>query len=269
VQHYKSGGRSDDAATIPHVADPVYLIPAALCCLVPRPEIFTDSVYNTMIATQPTEITSPSLDSLPSPVTPSVLSQCQSYNSDTSASSVPSTSSDKMATTSKRYPAHLSRGSPPPRFADQQTLKRRPNSGQYETMEDLLAAAGYSVTRVFTPDTERVQRLAQDNEQMPSQKPVENVGGIGTRVAGWFAHIMPAGAGTGAIPSRRHVQTSEVRVEVVEDPEANPFLQPKSSAGTVLGGRQYPQATRSVSLSIALCRSVCYWLLASLVSKPG
>ncbi|KAG8700728.1 hypothetical protein FRC11_012707, partial [Ceratobasidium sp. 423] len=76
------------------------------------------------------------------------------HSADSMTSSDESSTDNKLGeactpTRARRYPAHLSHGSP-----------RKPsvNSNQYETMEDLLAAAGYAVTRVFTPETERTQK---------------------------------------------------------------------------------------------------------------
>lgn len=177
-----------------------------------------------------------------SPVTPSVLSQSQSLDSITSASASSGCgmgeSVASITPTRRRYPAHLSHGSPPG------TQRKRPNSGQYETMEDLLAAAGYSVTRVFTPETERVQGGGEGE----GEGKVGDVGGggVGALVAGWFAHILPAtSAAPGSGSRSSSAKAPEVRVDVEEDAEANPFLRPSGGVGV---GRYYPQATRSVSL---------------------
>ncbi|KAJ1301965.1 hypothetical protein OPQ81_000802 [Rhizoctonia solani] len=123
-------------------------------------------------------------------------------------------------TRARRYPAHLSHGSP-----------RKPHltSNQYETMEELLAAAGYTVTRVFTPETERTQKLQDQAKE-------EAAGGAGIRTmfAGWFAHLLPATATGASKPPTRP------EPEVEEDVGSNPFLTVHGASG------QYPQATRSL-----------------------
>ncbi|KAG9078762.1 hypothetical protein FS749_009176 [Ceratobasidium sp. UAMH 11750] len=183
--------------------------------------------------------------------TPSVLSQHQSFNSLTTTTTGDGEDYESIASTPKRYPAHLSRGSPPAtaraRNMHQQTPTptRRPNSSQYETMEDLLTAAGYSVTRVFTPETERVQRLAHDhNHEGETRKPSAAGGKIGTLVAGWISHILPAGGSV-----RRHVPTPEVRVQAADD-ESNPFLESGPSA------QRFPQAARSLRTHLSSVRAV-------------
>lgn len=213
-----------------------------------------------MATTEVVETESPSVTAS-SPVTPSVLSQSQSIDSMTSASASASSGSgagcgigeSAVTPTRRRYPANLSHGSPP----GTQRQRARPNSSHYETMEDLLAAAGYSVTRVFTPETERVKRLSsgggdESGKGGEGDGKGEVGGGIGTLVAGWFAHIMPA-AGASPGPARTP--------EVEEDAEANPFLRPAPGAG----GRHLSQATRSVS---RLFRSLC-WVSRSLLSSPS
>ncbi|CAE6517632.1 unnamed protein product [Rhizoctonia solani] len=122
-------------------------------------------------------------------------------------------------TRARRYPAHLSHGSP-----------RKPNlnSNQYETMEDLLAAAGYTVTRVFTPETERTQKM---QEQAKDEQ--KEGAGIGTRFAGWIAHFLPTATTSGTS------RLTRAEPEVEEDVSSNPFL-------TAPRGGQYPQATHSL-----------------------
>lgn len=199
-----------------------------------------------MAAVEDVETASPSVTAS-SPVTPSLLSQSQSIDSITSASASASSGSgsgsgcgteDSVTPTRRRYPVHLSHGSPP----GTQRQQKRPNSSHYETMEDLLAAAGYAHTRVFTPETERVQRLASGGADERG-KHVKGegdgkgeAGGLGTLVAGWFAHILPAAHGSGSS------RPPEVRVEVEEDADSNPFLRPGGAME-----RHFPQATRSVS----------------------
>ncbi|KAG8737353.1 hypothetical protein FRC10_008291 [Ceratobasidium sp. 414] len=207
------------------------------------------------MATTEAEATPGSLDSdAPSRSdTPSVLSQHQSFNSLTTMTTITGDDDDEsIASTPKRYPAHLSRGSPPAaaraRNLHQHTPTRRPNSSQYETMEDLLTAAGYTVTRVFTPETERVQRLAHNhdnNHEGETRKPDAAGGGIGTLVAGWISHIIPAGGSV-----RRHGPTPEVRVQAADDDEPNPFLESGPST------QRFPQAARSLRTHLSSTRTV-------------
>ncbi|KAG8693599.1 hypothetical protein FRC08_009015, partial [Ceratobasidium sp. 394] len=201
--------------------------------------------------------------------TPSVLSQHQSFNSLTTTTTGDGEDYESIASTPKRYPAHLSRGSPPATARARnihhqtQTPTKRPNSSQYETMEDLLTAAGYSVTRVFTPETERVQRLAHDhnhNHEGETRKPSAAGGKIGTLVAGWISHILPAGGSV-----RRHVPTPEVRVQAADD-ESNSFLESGPSA------QRFPQAARSVSLSlipISLSIAACFFIAPLFPASSG
>ncbi|KAG8692767.1 hypothetical protein FRC09_010969 [Ceratobasidium sp. 395] len=176
----------------------------------------------------------------------SVLSHSQSFNSLTSTSTKPFADDGSMTVTPKRrYPAHLSRGSPPPREQN-----RSPTSDQYESMEDLLTAAGYTVTRVFTPDTERIQRMSAGEEQRDDSTmskasgSTTEGGGIGTLVAGWISHIIPASGG--GRTARRHGQTPVVRVQPVEeDAQSNPFLESSSNLG-VSSHHRFPHTARSL-----------------------
>ncbi|QRW10933.1 hypothetical protein RhiLY_09932 [Ceratobasidium sp. AG-Ba] len=169
-----------------------------------------------------------------------------------SQSSLTSATSDEdnesIMSTPKRYPAHLSHGSAPRQRQQQQTQRVRPNSSQYETMEELLTAAGYTVTRVFTPETERVQRLSQgrDEEDEDGQKTGEQgtraASGIGRLVTGLIAHIMPSTSG-GSTTSRR--PTPALRVQIVDDADSNPFLD-SSSPMMRSAGSAYSQAAHSL-----------------------
>ncbi|KAG9105583.1 hypothetical protein FRC07_009166, partial [Ceratobasidium sp. 392] len=187
----------------------------------------------------------------------SVSSQSQSFNSLTSM--YDDEESTMTVTPKRRYPAHLSRGSPP---AGARPRSRSPNSSQYETMEDLLAAAGYTVTRVFTPETERVQRLTGDESTQASTSTARNTsggGGIGTLVAGWISHIIPhsTGQGGGRTIRRHAVQTPVVRVQGVEDDddtESNPFLDPSSNLGVASGHHRFPHAARSLRTHLSSTR---------------
>lgn len=170
----------------------------------------------------PTSISHPNLDHADMPATddssdhtPSsspVLSFTQSADSVTSSEESMGDSLARVPSRVGRYPAHLSHGSPP--------RKPRLNSDQYETMEDLLAAAGYSVTRVFTPETERTLKMETKEEQAGA--------GIGSMFAGLITHLL--------------------------SPAPSKLIQPAATGSnpplSVQRGGQYPQATRSVSASI-------------------
>ncbi|KAF8755391.1 hypothetical protein RHS01_05288 [Rhizoctonia solani] len=97
-------------------------------------------------------------------------------------------------------------------------LPRKPHSNQYETMEELLAAAGYTVTRVFTPETERTQKM---QDQAKDEHKGAGGAGIGTMFAGWIAHILPA-ASTSSTPVSPTSPSSTFRVQ--KDAGSNPFL---------------------------------------------
>ncbi|KAH7322155.1 hypothetical protein B0J17DRAFT_723659 [Rhizoctonia solani] len=97
----------------------------------------------------------------------------------------------------------------------------------YETMEELLAAAGYTVTRVFTPETERTQKIQETQEE-------HKEGGIGTIFAGWIAQILPAATTSGTSKSNTRPEPAE------EDVGSNPSLTVRGTSG------QFPQATRSL-----------------------
>ncbi|EIW55635.1 uncharacterized protein TRAVEDRAFT_66008 [Trametes versicolor FP-101664 SS1] len=62
-----------------------------------------------------------------------------------------------------RYPTNLSVGEP-----GRVPLHRRGTSKTYETMEDLLRENGYKETRVFTPEAERIQALADEQKKQHS-----------------------------------------------------------------------------------------------------
>ncbi|CDO70634.1 hypothetical protein BN946_scf184748.g32 [Trametes cinnabarina] len=59
-----------------------------------------------------------------------------------------------------RYPANLSKGEP-----GRVPLHRRGTSKTLETMEDLLRDHGYKETRVYTPEAERLQSLADEQKK--------------------------------------------------------------------------------------------------------
>ncbi|CAE6402833.1 unnamed protein product [Rhizoctonia solani] len=192
-----------------------------------------DSSLATVVAPPGMTTTDDSSDnnSLSSPILSSTLSAESVTSSEESIMDNKSGNSemDKDATCTprraRRYPAHLSHGSPP----------RKPHSNQYETMEELLAAAGYTVTRVFTPETERTQKM---QDQAKDEHKGAGGAGIGTMFAGWIAHILPA-ASTSSTPVSPTSPSSTFRVQ--EDAGSNPFLSVRGQSD----GR-YPQATHSL-----------------------
>ncbi|KAI0711269.1 hypothetical protein C8Q76DRAFT_735789 [Earliella scabrosa] len=62
--------------------------------------------------------------------------------------------------TTSRYPAALSKGEP-----GRVPLHRRGTSRTLECMEDLLRENGYKETRVFTPEAERIEAMAEGRRQ--------------------------------------------------------------------------------------------------------
>ncbi|KAI0372036.1 hypothetical protein BV20DRAFT_940672 [Pilatotrama ljubarskyi] len=77
--------------------------------------------------------------------------------------------------TLSRYPASLSKGEP-----GRVPLHRRGTSKTYETMEDLLRDHGYKETRVFTPEAERIQALADEQKKHRSSWRIRDL------LAGWM-----------------------------------------------------------------------------------
>ncbi|KAI0360592.1 hypothetical protein OH77DRAFT_1393521 [Trametes cingulata] len=77
--------------------------------------------------------------------------------------------------TMSRYPANLSKGEP-----GRVPLHRRGTSKTYETMEDLLRDHGYKETRVFTPEAERIQALADEQKKNRSSWRIRDL------LAGWI-----------------------------------------------------------------------------------
>lgn len=103
-----------------------------------------------------------------------------------------------------------------------------------------MAAAGYTVTRVFTPETERVPKVGQEAEGEEQKK---EEGGIGTKVAGWIGHILSAAA-----HSATAIESSKAAPDMVEDAGSNPFLRPnpRDGDGVGAGTGHFPQTTRSL-----------------------
>ncbi|KAF9018650.1 hypothetical protein BDZ89DRAFT_1165051 [Hymenopellis radicata] len=67
-------------------------------------------------------------------------------------------------------------------------LHRRGKSQTYEHLEDLLKEAGYKETRVFTPETEHIER--QTEQTRADGKPPRSLRGVGS-VVGFIAGLMP------------------------------------------------------------------------------
>jgi hypothetical protein len=91
----------------------------------------------------------------------------------------------------RRYPSHLSHLPPTPRHGET-LLHRRGTSKTYETLEDLLTAAGYKETRIFTPESERVEGKDQSklgtrgNKLTPKPE-----AGVGSAVANFISAWIP------------------------------------------------------------------------------
>ncbi|KAH9896949.1 hypothetical protein C8Q73DRAFT_744805 [Cubamyces lactineus] len=77
--------------------------------------------------------------------------------------------------TMARYPSNLSKGEP-----GRVPLHRRGTSKTYETMEDLLRDHGYKETRVFTPEAERIQALADEQKKQRSRWRIKDL------LSGWI-----------------------------------------------------------------------------------
>lgn len=103
-----------------------------------------------------------------------------------------------------RYPASLSReeGRVP--------LHKRGNSRTYETMEDLLREAGYKETRIFTPETERIESREAD----PSARSASRVGAVVDFLAGWMS---------GTIRSEDHLSTDDSRSSTTKSTPSSPL----------------------------------------------
>ncbi|OSD08104.1 hypothetical protein PYCCODRAFT_1463342 [Trametes coccinea BRFM310] len=74
-----------------------------------------------------------------------------------------------------RYPANLSKGEP-----GRVPLHRRGTSKTLETMEDLLRDHGYKETRVFTPEAERLQALADEQKKQRGSWRIKDL------ISGWI-----------------------------------------------------------------------------------
>ncbi|KAI8986895.1 hypothetical protein BD414DRAFT_487400 [Trametes punicea] len=80
--------------------------------------------------------------------------------------------------TMARYPANLSKGEP-----GRVPLHRRGTSKTYEAMEDLLRDHGYKETRVFTPEAERLQALAEEQKKQRSSWRIKDL------LSGWMPGV--------------------------------------------------------------------------------
>ncbi|EKM76451.1 hypothetical protein AGABI1DRAFT_108776 [Agaricus bisporus var. burnettii JB137-S8] len=78
-------------------------------------------------------------------------------------------------------------------------LHRRGTSRTYENLEDLLREAGYKETRIYTPESDRIEPHARDEE---GDKPAGKVQGVRAAVVGFLtALVTGAGNDTAASPS--------------------------------------------------------------------
>ncbi|KAF9530008.1 hypothetical protein CPB83DRAFT_851427 [Crepidotus variabilis] len=74
-------------------------------------------------------------------------------------------------------------------------LHRRGTSKQYERLEDLLKEAGYKETRIFTPETERVEKNAQRDMATNDDNRLSVVKDSVGSVVGFLAGFMPGVSG--------------------------------------------------------------------------
>ena len=119
---------------------------------------------------------------------------------------------DGPSTPIKRYPTTLSRvvtaGSIPKR--------QRGSSKHYESLEDLLTAAGYKETRIFTPERDRVRDVVAEgptDTNSESESSTSNTKRIGNIVANFLSSWVPGasvslGRAQGAQLARRGARGS-------------------------------------------------------------
>ncbi|KAF8918345.1 hypothetical protein CPB85DRAFT_78147 [Mucidula mucida] len=112
-----------------------------------------------------------------STITPSLSTSNSISNSSGSSPPQPETPVSRPGRSRSRYP-ELGRV----------PLHRRGKSQTYERLEDLLKEAGYKETRVFTPETERIER--QTEQTRADGKPPRNLRGVGS-VVGFITGLMP------------------------------------------------------------------------------
>ncbi|KAJ7583527.1 hypothetical protein C8J56DRAFT_954274 [Mycena floridula] len=113
---------------------------------------------------------------IPTPPSPSrsTPSLKQSGSNSSTSPPQPTTPLPRDNRSRTRYPADLGRV----------PLHRRGTSGTYEYLEDLLREAGYKETRVFTPETERIERFGGENVRDSI------AGGVGA-VVGFLSGLVP------------------------------------------------------------------------------
>ncbi|KAF9486181.1 hypothetical protein BDN70DRAFT_889562 [Pholiota conissans] len=97
-------------------------------------------------------------------------------------------------------------------------LHRRGTSKTYETLEDLLKEAGYKETRIFTPETERLDSKAARGPQDDKRLSVKD--GMGA-VVGFFAGLMPSATGSKPESSEDSLTTSPLEFS----PPTSPLTQ--------------------------------------------
>ncbi|KAF9447675.1 hypothetical protein P691DRAFT_782009 [Macrolepiota fuliginosa MF-IS2] len=144
--------------------------------------------------------------SLPSPPSPAVSSPGLTLSASNSSSSPP------QPTTPPRQPR--------PRYPDlgRVPLHRRGTSQTYENLEDLLREAGYKETRIFTPESERLE------SQKHGESGEKTKQGVGAAVVGFLAGLVTGG--TASVQSRQSDDNPDQqprlsRVECPSSPLAN------------------------------------------------
>ncbi|KDQ10287.1 hypothetical protein BOTBODRAFT_47140 [Botryobasidium botryosum FD-172 SS1] len=87
----------------------------------------------------------------------------------------------------RRYPTHLSKSSRP----HTPSVRQRGTSKTYESLEELLTAAGYRETRIFTPESERVEAAAAAAVSDDRRASLTERVGIGRLLSGWIPGSTP------------------------------------------------------------------------------
>ncbi|KAL0958421.1 hypothetical protein HGRIS_000561 [Hohenbuehelia grisea] len=106
-------------------------------------------------------------------------------------------------------------------------LHRRGTSSQYERLEDLLREAGYKETRIFTPESDRVEKTAKGDNATESAR-----SGVGA-VVGFLAGLMQKSEGNQGV-AKEDVSEGGPRSNIVAAPSYSPPASP-------LAQRRYPR----------------------------
>ena len=87
------------------------------------------------------------------------------------------------------YPSHLTKDE------SRVPLHRRGTSRTYERLEDLLREAGYKETRVFTPETERLEAEAEERKKRERERRTSGSGNLKAMgsMVNFLSHLVPWG----------------------------------------------------------------------------